>query len=61
MKWLGGSFLRGERALLLSGKAPVFVTGDNNVTTNPNGLAQGALCAAEHLRSLRMAVFSCEF
>lgn len=53
--------MRREWALFLSRKAPVFVEGDHDVTSYPDRFAECTLGAAEHLRSLGMAVFFGEF
>jgi len=58
--WLGCGFLRREWAQFLSRKASVLVASNNYITADSDCFAQGALRAAQHLRSLRMAVLFCE-
>nr|DAF68235.1 MAG TPA: hypothetical protein [Caudoviricetes sp.] len=60
-KGLSGGFLGRERTLLLSRKAAVLFKDHEHVSTYTNRLAQGSLCAAEHLRGLCVAMLFGKF
>ena len=57
---LSGGLLGWKRPLLQRRKAPIFVTGHDYVAPYTDSLAQSALSAAEHLRSLGVAVLFSE-